>query len=97
VADKLTPILQRAIDTLAEYGEMRGSDLGWELWGENHDARGGGSQLQNKFCRAAGAVLARLKRMGFAYERPAETCTLWYLSPAGQAKAAERNKSSEEH
>lgn len=60
-------------------GWMRGSDLGWELWGETTFApnRGDGAHGHNKFCRPAGKLLNRLKRQGLAIERPSVNCTLW--------------------
>ena len=58
---------------------MRGSDLGWELWGETTECanRGTGSQRHNKFCRPAGKVLKRLQRLGCAREIPKESCMMW--------------------
>lgn len=72
-------LLGRAWDILKARGPMRGSDLGWELWGETTEVprRGTGSHQHNKFCRPAGKVLKRLQRLGCAREIPAETCMTW--------------------
>jgi hypothetical protein len=72
-------ILDRAYKILKERGPMRGSDLGWELWGETTECanRGTGSQRHNKFCRAAGKVLKRLEANGLVRSEGRETCTVW--------------------
>lgn len=72
-------LLDRAHRILKERGEMRGSDLGWELWGDTTPVpnRGIGSQKHNKFCRPAGKVLKALERQGRARSRGRETCTVW--------------------
>lgn len=61
-------ITDRAYGLLKRYGKMRGSDLGWMLWGETTEsaARGVGSHGHNKFCRSAGKVLKRLEAEGRA-------------------------------
>jgi hypothetical protein len=72
-------LLGRAWDILKARGPMRGSDLGWELWGETTEVprRGIGSHQHNKFCRPAGKLLKRLQRLGCVREIPAETCMTW--------------------
>lgn len=60
-------------------GELRGSDLGWELWGETTPVpdRGTGRQRHNKFCRPAGKVLKALERQGRASSIARKTYTAW--------------------
>jgi hypothetical protein len=79
---KLTDTELRAWRILHERGPMRGSDLGWELWGENTKApgRGEGSHGHNKFCRPAGKLLKRLKEAGMVREKHLEHCTVWMSS-----------------
>lgn len=74
-----TALLDRAHQILKSKGPMRGSDLGWELWGGTTEApgRGTGSHAHNKFCRAAGKVLRRLERAGRVISQGRETCTVW--------------------
>lgn len=52
-------LLCRAFDIIKTAREIRGSDLGWELWGETTECanRGTGSHRHNKFCRPAGKLL----------------------------------------
>jgi len=59
-------IRERAYQILKAKGPMRGSDLGWELWGETTEVpdRGTGSHQHNKFCRPAGKLLKALERQG---------------------------------
>ena len=75
----LTALLERALAILRARGPMRGSDLGWELWGETTAAprRGTGSECHNKFCRPAGKVLKRLERLGKVIPVYEKTCTTW--------------------
>jgi hypothetical protein len=77
-ARSLSLIEKRAIQILKR-GWIRGSDLGWELWGETTFSamRGEGSHGHNKFCRPAGKLLNRLKALGYAREKPSTNCTLW--------------------
>lgn len=77
---KLTAIQKRAYQILKEQRPMRGSDLGWELWGETTAVwnRGTGSHRHNKFCRAAGKVLNQLRRLGLADWRGKETYSEWF-------------------
>lgn len=72
-------LLGRAWDILKTRGPMRGSDLGWELWGKTTEVptRGTGSHQHNKFCRPAGKVLKRLQRLGCVREIPKETYMAW--------------------
>lgn len=72
-------LLDRAHRILKEKGPMRGSDLGWELWGETtaFPNRGTGSARHNKFCRAAGKVLRRLERLNKAVWYGHGNCVLW--------------------
>jgi len=74
-----TGLLCRVWDILKARGPMRGSDLGWELWGETTECprRGTGSQQHNKFCRPAGKVLKRLQRLGCVREISKESCMMW--------------------
>lgn len=71
---------RRAIAILREQGPMKGSDLGWALWGEStpYPRRGEGSHAQNKFCRVAGKLLRRLEREGKVVWTPAEKYVLWH-------------------
>jgi hypothetical protein len=97
-------LLGRAWDILKARGPMRGSDLGWELWGETTDCptRGTGSQQHNKFCRPAGKVLKRLQRLGCVREIPEKTHMAWaamgnrpntLVSDGGAAASQERRVS----
>jgi len=72
-------IKHRAWDILKSRGEMRGSDLGWELWGETTDCanRGTGSHRHNKFCRAAGKILRHLEKQGRVISVPRKRHTVW--------------------
>ena len=72
-------VLDRAYEILKAKGPMRGSDLGWELWGATTECanRGTGSQRHNKFCRAAGKVLKRLERLGKATWQPRKNHSVW--------------------
>lgn len=76
----MTEFQERAYKILKERGPMRGSDLGWELWGDTTEfpTRGGGSHQHNKFCRAAGKLLRALEREGKAHWTPEETYVLWH-------------------
>ena len=76
-------VLDRAYEILKAKGPMRGSDLGWELWGATTECanRGTGSARHNKFCRAAGKVLKRLERLGKATWQPRETYSVWLARP----------------
>ncbi len=76
---KQTELLQRAWSILKQRGEMRGSDLGWELWGDTTAVpnRGTGSQRQNKFCRPAGKVLKALERQGRVISIGRASYTAW--------------------
>ena len=60
---------------------MRGSDLGWELWGDTTESvrRGEGSHGHNKFCRPAGKLMKRLERAGLARQifQKGRPCTFW--------------------
>lgn len=67
----------RAVAILREHGPMRGSDLGWELWGAACTSGGEGSHGHNKFCRPAGKLLRRLERQGRVIWMPKERCTVW--------------------
>lgn len=69
----------RAIAILREHGPMRGSDLGWQLWGQTTEVpgRGEGSHGHNKFCRSAGKVLRRLERQGKVISWVHGNCHLW--------------------
>lgn len=81
--NKTLSILERAYEILKSKGPMRGSDLGWELWGETTDApdRGTGSQLHNKFCRPAGKILRRLRELGLAREEAMKSYIRWHARP----------------
>lgn len=61
----MRPIEKRALEALS-IKPMTAADLGWFLWGwlSPTRARGTGSHLNNKFCRAAGKVLRDLERKG---------------------------------
>ena len=72
-------ILDRAYGVLKARGPMRGSALGWELWGETTavSERGIGVHQRNKFCRAAGSVLRRLEKQGRVRQLPIKHGTSW--------------------
>lgn len=75
----MTHIDDRALEVLRLLGPLRGSDLGWVLWGGTTTSgrRGVGSHGQNKFCRPAGKLLRRLERRGLVVSEFRETCTVW--------------------
>jgi len=77
----MSEIHDRAYAILKEKGPMRGSDLGWELWGSTTESvmRGTGSHGHNKFCRPAGRVLRHLQREGRVIETCPKgyTCFIW--------------------
>ena len=63
---KITPIRLRALKALRKRGPITAANIGWELWGHTLEIFDGGSHSQNRFCRAAGAVLQSLRREGLA-------------------------------
>ena len=77
----MSEIHDRAYAILRKEGPMRGSDLGWRLWGSTtfSPMRGVGSHGQNKFCRPAGRVLRKLQREGRVIETcpKGNTCFIW--------------------
>ena len=81
----MTKMQQEAINVMHGRKSIRGSDLGWELWGKTTDCpmRGTGSHRSNKFCRAAGKLLRGMERDGLARSFPATSCTLWSLTLRG--------------
>lgn len=72
-------LLNRAWGIIKERGEIRGSDMGWELWGATTPVptRGTGSHANNKFCRPAGKVLKALERLKRVRSVSRKTYTAW--------------------
>ena len=75
----MSEIQMRAIRILNSRGPMRGSDLGWELWGTTTRSpqRGTGSHGHNKFCLAAGKLLRQLESLRLVEPVAQNNCTVW--------------------
>ena len=71
----------KVILELHKQGRMRASNIGWAVWGDTtpHPMRGEGSAANNKFCRPAGKLLARMEREGLVKVMPDENGVYWSL------------------
>lgn len=71
--------MDRALEIIRKRGKIRGSDLGWELWGATTESagRGEGSHGHNKFCRPAGKLLRRLERDGMVFSYIYGNAVMW--------------------
>lgn len=65
----MTEIERRALERLRSQGPMTASELGLELWKEPGRWMSAASQSSNRYARAAGKVLAGLRRQGLVRQR----------------------------
>ena len=72
--------LQRAVEVLRSRGPMLAGALGYEMWGAKRTCRTENTTA-TQYCRAAGKILKRAKKMGLVYDRQVGPQRLWWAWP----------------